>query len=189
MALRCLLASLLVAVACQPMHGGPPETLRDPAEKPKPSAATPAQSITYVEDCTVDFADDAVRWHPRPVYAQQLVAEGDIAQQSAAKASVPAAKRDGTLDALKKYQGALLENPYDAEATLKLALEYDALLRKGCALAMLRRLTALTINPKFVRDANARIQTVEDNPGWFKAYRNEALVAVGLPPSRARATP
>jgi hypothetical protein len=190
MGLRCVIASLLATAACQPLYGGQAEIQHRPEKKPEPSVVTAVQPITYVEDCTVNFeySPASAAWHPHPARARQLVTDGDGAQQAAARGSEE--KRVmRTLDALWKYRLALEADPYDAEATLKLALEYDALLRKGCALAMLHRLTALTINPKFITAANAQIQTVGDNPSWFKGYRNEALVAVGLPPQRSRTTP
>ena len=58
-----------------------------------------------------------------------------------------------------------------------LALAYDKVLRKGCALAMLKRLDALAANPKF--GAEPQINRVLDNESWFKPYRTDALKALG----------
>jgi hypothetical protein len=192
---RWSIASLLAVAACQPLHGGPAEQLHMIPTKPMPKGATTVETVAYVEDCTVNFAYVPVSpgWHPQPARAVQLVADGDAVHRPAV-ANGDSVERDDKrvfdmLYALEKYREALEANPYDAEATLKLALQYDALRRKGCALAMLHRLTALTINPRFITAANAQIQTVGDNPSWFKGYRNEALVAVGLPPQRSRTIP
>jgi hypothetical protein len=78
---------------------------------------------------------------------------------------------------VEQYRQALIADPYNAEATLKLALAYDKVLRKGCALAMLKRLDALAANPKF--GAEPQINRVLDNESWFKPYRNDALKALG----------
>jgi hypothetical protein len=60
-----------------------------------------------------------------------------------------------------------------------LALAYDRVYRKGCAIAMLKRLAALTVNPKYGKTANPTIDSISDNGQWFKRYRKDAMAAVG----------
>jgi hypothetical protein len=176
-----LLAIALAVAACQPLYGGAPEKLHAPEKKKRPPEADAKDvPIKYIDECTASFQDDAKKWHPNPQRAGQLVESGDTAQQNAERAKEPAAKVAAIKDALDKYRSALLQDPYNAQATLKLALEYDMLLRKGCALAMLKRLSTLTNNPKFAKQAKAAIDSIGDNAGWFKGYRKDALSAVGL---------
>ena len=72
------------------------------------------------------------------------------------------------------------KDPYNADATLKLAVAYDKVLHKGCALAMLKRLASLSSNPKFANESNRARDAVGDNATWFKGYRKDALQAAGL---------
>jgi hypothetical protein len=44
---------------------------------------------------------------------------------------------------------------------------------------MLKRLAALSANPKFARTANPAIESIGDNGQWFKRYRKDAMSAVG----------
>jgi hypothetical protein len=78
---------------------------------------------------------------------------------------------------IDKYVAAPRADPYSAAATLRLAVAYDQVRYKGCALAMLRRLHALGANTKLVPDQAQRIDDLVDNPQWFKDYRKEALAA------------
>ena len=82
-------------------------------------------------------------------------------------------------EAIDKYRNALIKDPYNVDATLKLAVAYDKVLRKGCALAMLKRLAALSNNPKCASEANRNIDSIDANGQWFKGYRKEAMAAVG----------
>jgi len=177
---KCLAACAIALAACQPLYGGAPEKLLSPPKKKRPPEAETAEApIKYIEDCTVSFQDDPKKYHPNPKRSGELVELGDTAQQLADKAKEPQTKVAGIKDALDKYRQALIQDPYNANATLKLALEYDLLLRKGCALALLKRLAALTNNQKFERSAKQAIQAIVDNEGWFKGYRNDAKKAVG----------
>lgn len=108
----------------------------------------------------------------QPKVAEQHVVAGD----SAIEQSAPT-KPQLAVQGVEAYRQALIADPYNAEATLKLALAYDKVLRKGCALAMLKRLDALAANPKF--GAEPQINRVLDNEQWFKPYRNDALKALG----------
>ncbi|MGE5182734.1 MAG: hypothetical protein ACM31C_11755, partial [Acidobacteriota bacterium] len=78
-----------------------------------------------------------------------------------------------------KYRNALIKDPYNVTATLELAVAYDKVLRKGCAIAMLKRLSALSNNPKWANEANRNIDSIDANGQWFKGYRKDAMAAVG----------
>ena len=82
-------------------------------------------------------------------------------------------------EAIDKYRNALIKDPYNVPATLKMAVAYDRVLRKGCAIAMLKRLASLSNNPKWASEANRNIDTIDANAQWFKGYRKDAMAAVG----------
>lgn len=168
------------AAACQPLYGGKPEKLKNPEKhKRPPEVEAPPPEIKYVEDCAANFREDPKRVNQQTGAANTLVGAGDTAIQSSVKAKEPAAQADLIKSAIDKYRNALIKDPYNAEATLKLAIAYDMVYRKGCALAMLKRLAALQGNPKFAKEANRASDSVTDNTQWFKGYRKDAISSVG----------
>jgi hypothetical protein len=176
-----LLACLVLATAgCQALYGGKPDKLKNPErKKPPPEIEVAATQVKYVEDCTANFRDDPKLARPNPGLAGQLVGDGDTALQNANKAKDPASQAELIKLSIDKYRNALIKDPYNHEATLKLALAYDMVYRKGCALAMLKRIAALQANPKYAKAANAKADEVTDNAQWFKGYRKDAISAVG----------
>jgi hypothetical protein len=181
-ALRSLCVLSVVALAffaCRPIYGDKPDKLANPAKKKRPPDAPDATiEVKYVEDCQTNFRDDK-----RPIQdtatANRLTGEGDsaVAQSNAAKE--PSAAANLIRDAIDKYRNALMKDPYNAEATLKLALAYDKVYRKGCALKLLARISQLESNPKVGRGAKQAADQVADNKEWFKGYRKDAISAVG----------
>jgi hypothetical protein len=141
----------------------------------------PPPKLAYVEECTVDFRKEPKGVKRQTAAAQAEVATGDAATASAETlaASSANARIDLIVASIGKYSDALRKDPYNAEATLKLALAYDKVLRKGCALALLKRLGTLAENPKFAKEAESRIDAVTDNPRWFTHYRPDAISALG----------
>jgi hypothetical protein len=176
-----LLACLVLATTgCQALYGGKPERLKNPErKKAPPEPETASIQIKYVEDCTANFRDDPKLARPNPGLANQLVGDGDTALQNANKAKDPASQAELIKLSIDKYRNALIKDPYNHEATLKLALAYDMVYRKGCAIAMLKRIAALQANPKYAKAANAKADEVNDNSSWFKGYRKDAIAAVG----------
>jgi len=167
-------------VGCQPLYGGKPEKLVAPQRKKPPKEAEVAEApVKEIEDCQADFRADPKTARPQPGLSSQLTGEGDTAIASSDKATDPAAQAGLLREGVDKYRNALLKDPYNAEATLRLALAYDRLYRKGCAIAMLKRLSTLSNNPKFARTANPEIDRISDNGQWFKRYRKDAMAAVG----------
>jgi len=179
-----ILACLILATAglggCQPMYGGKPEKLANPSKKKRPPEPEKAEvKITYVEECKADFRGDPKTARPQPALAQRLAQDGDAALQSARQAKDPTSEIELIRVGIDKYRNALVKDPYNAEVTLGLALAYDRVLRKGCALALLKRISALEANPKYASGARRAADLVTDNSQWFKGYRNEAISAVG----------
>jgi hypothetical protein len=166
--------------ACKPLYGGPPEHIHTAGDvKPHPADPPPPPTI-YHEECQASFQDDPHKWNPKPKAAVPLIETGDTALASSDKAKEETAKVGLIRDAIDKYRLALQKDPYSADATLKLAVAYDKVLYKGCALAMLKRLASLAANPKFATDTSHALGAIGDNGTWFKGYRKDAMQAAGL---------
>jgi hypothetical protein len=176
----CLaLASL---AGCQALYGGKPEKLETPRKKkPPPEVAEAPVEIKYVEDCAANFRDDPKRVFRDTNGSTTLVTSGDDASGQADKAKDPASQAELIKVSIDKYRNALVKDPYNADATLKLAVAYDRVYRKGCALKLLARIAALEANPKFQKEAKRAADQAADNAGkeWFKGYKKDAIAAVG----------
>ncbi|HEY5933714.1 MAG TPA: hypothetical protein VIU61_03745 [Kofleriaceae bacterium] len=181
-ALRSLCVVSVVALAvvgCRPIYGNKPDKLANPPKKKRPpDAPETAAEVKYVEDCQTNFRDDK-RPIPDTATANRLTGEGDSAMTQSNAAKEPSAAASLIKDAIDKYRNALQKDPFSAEATLKLALAYDKVYRKGCALKLLARISQLESNPKVGRGAKQAADQVADNKEWFKGYRKDAISAVG----------
>ena len=177
-----VVACLLVgSVGCQQLYGGKPERLRSPGDKKKrpAEAAGPETTVKYVDDCSANFRDDPKRVFRDKSGSATLVQAGDDSLSQALKLSDPAAQAESIRVSIDKYRNALQKDPYNADATLKLALAYDRVYRKGCALKLLARIATLEGHPSFRTDAKRAADQVNDSSEWFKGYRKEAIAAVG----------
>jgi hypothetical protein len=179
--MKSLVACLALAtVACQPLYGGKPEHLRNPEKKKKPPELdAPPPEVKFVEDCNADFRDDPKKAHPQPGMAVGLAQAGDSAIQQGDKEKNDQKKIDLWREGIDKYRNALIKDPYNIPATLQLAVAYDKVMRKGCAIAMLKRLATLSNSPRFSSEANRNIDAIDANGQWFRGYRKDALAAVG----------
>jgi hypothetical protein len=176
--IACVLGALALApagrVAAVPAAKGPNKQL-----------APAPHEVRYVEECTVRFRDDP-RKHPADpagvTEAESLVKAGDERLEAARRGMARNASADvvthAALDALESYRDALVRDPYSPPATLQLALAYDLTLRKGCALALLKRLAVLTQHPARGREARTLVDAVADNLHWFPRYRKDAMTAI-----------
>jgi hypothetical protein len=179
--LACIaVSSALALAACQPLYGNKPDKLVTPSKKKKPPEVEgPPAEVKYVEECNADFRDDPKKAHPQSGISRTLTTDGDTVLASSDKAKEDTAKVGLIKEAIEKYRNALIKDPYNVEATLKLAIAYDKVLRKGCAIAMLKRLAAFSNNPKWAAEANRNIDAIDATPQWFKGYRKDAMSAVG----------
>ncbi len=169
----------LALAACQPMYGAKPDKLRNPPTTRHVEEPDPVVAVKYVETCdNVDFRRPSKGLIRDRANATRLVNDGDSKVSNAEKATEIDARRDLTLASIERYRSALAKDPYDVDATLKLARAYDRVLRKGCALAMLRRLEMLSSHPDFAEAANRQKASVLDNNDWFSGYRKDALDAI-----------
>lgn len=178
-----LLAWLLACVAlaaCQPLYGGKPEKLSPPPKKKRPAEETVVVAAPkYIEDCSANFRDDPKRVFRDTSTSNNLVQAGDDSIGQASRAKDPASQAELIRVSIDKYRNALLKDPYNADATLKLAVAYDRVLRKGCALKLLARIATLEAHPKFQREAKRAADLVNDTKEWFRDYRKDAVSAVG----------
>jgi len=179
---RGFLVVCLALTACQPLYGSSPEKLRNPERKKKPPEPPEATvEVKYVEDCAANFRDDPKRVFRDTTGSNALVGSGDDALGQADKAKEPQSQSELIRVSIDKYRNALTKDPYNADATLKLAVAYDRVFRKGCALKLLARLATLEANPKFNKEAKRAADLAADNAGkeWFKGYKKDAISAVG----------
>ncbi len=176
-----LLATFATA-ACGPLYGGKAEKLKPPSKKPRPPEADVAAApIKYIDDCTVNFATPAVAVRPPSSAARS---NGDTAEQKvdeSIRSDDPKTQISAIEGAISAAKIALKADPYNANATLQLARAYDRALRKGCALALIKRLATLETASSydFAKDAKSALDRVNDNPKWFSGYRKEAISAAG----------
>jgi hypothetical protein len=165
---------------CQQLYGGKPERMRNPERKKKPpEPPEEVATVKYVEDCAADFRGDPAKVRPQTGIANQLVGEGETALSSAARAKDPQGQAEMIKVSIDKFRNALVKDPYNTDATIQLAVAYDLVYRKGCALIMLKRLAALEGNPKYAKSARLAIDRISDNSSWFKGYRKDAIAAIG----------
>lgn len=168
------------SVGCQAMYGGKPEKQRNPPRKKKPAeAAEKEPEIKYIDECVANFRDDPKLARPDPSSGNRLVGDGDAAIAQVPRAKDAVSQIELVKQGIEKYRSALIKDPYNQEATLKLAIAYDLVHRKGCALALLKRISALESHPKYRPAAKRVADEVADNGSLFRGYRNDAVQAVG----------
>ena len=160
------------------MYGDPAVRMKDPPPRnpPKGWKDDPVAEVKYIDDCEVNFSAPATTKRQTKVAEQRVIA-GDSTTSALPKDAKDEQRASAAVRTVEEYRQALIADPYNAEATLKLALAYDKVLRKGCALAMLKRLDSLAANPKF--GAEVVKSRLLDNEQWFKPYRKDALKAAG----------
>ena len=181
--LTCVLlaSSTIATTGCASLYGGKPEKLKNPEKKKKP-AEPPEQEVkvVYIEDCAADFRGDPTKVARQSGISSQLTGEGETAIVSGDRAKDSASQVEFYKLGISKLSNALGKDPYNPDATLALALAYDKVNRKGCALALLKRLSQLEANAaKFGRGPKALADRVTDTPQWFKGYRKDAIAALG----------
>jgi hypothetical protein len=169
-----------LSAGCQPMYGGKPDKLPTPQRKKPPKDEPIVEApVKMIDECTADFRADPRTVRPQTSQSNDLTDQGTTAVANSDKSTDPTAQAGLIREGIDKFRNALIKDPYNAAATLKLALAYDKVYRKGCAIAMLKRLATLAANPRFSRSANAEIDSIGDNGQWFKHYRKDAMAAVG----------
>lgn len=166
---------------CGPLYGGKAERLKPPSKKARPpEAEIQAAPIKYIDDCTVNFAMPAVKPTSNPV-ARSSAETAEQKVDESIRSDDPKTQVSAIEAAISAAKSALKVDPYNADATLHLARAYDRALRKGCAIALIKRLSTLetAVSYDFSKSAKAALNRIADNPKWFSGYRKDALAAAG----------
>lgn len=179
---KTLLAIATLAVcACQPMYGGKAPKLKDPTavRHPPVPPEPPKGPRPTIDECNYRVVATAKPVKVDRPRAEEAMRRGDTAVGSYEKATDSKAKTNLLIDSIQQYGNALEKDPYNPEATLKLARAYDMAARKGCALRLLGRIAKLADNPLFEKKANLVLDDLDANKQWFGDYRREAMSAAG----------
>jgi hypothetical protein len=185
-ALSILLASSIGAGACSGPYSGKPEKVKRPkTEKMPEEAPVVATEIKWVTECKASFQEDpvatgAVAKHKKNAgRVKPLVEQGRALLEQASDTSQSDEARAGSVkEAINKLRTVLNDAPYQPEGTYYLAVAYARARRKGCALALLKRLAALETHPDYSGDARRMINTALDD-GTLKLFEKEMYEALG----------
>lgn len=173
----CVLA-LASSVGCQAMYGGRPEALKNPVKKKRPPEA--AEKVVYDEECKAEFfAPTPKNFTPSPSQAAPMVERGKTELAAARRSTDPQQRAQSLISSINSYKAALVKDPYNPEATLQLAIAYDAVQKKGCAIALLKRLAALQGHEPVADTTRAKLDEVSANETMFRGYRKDAVSAIG----------
>jgi hypothetical protein len=166
--------------ACSGPYDAAAEKLKKPTKKARPpDAAVAAGEIKYDEDCKAKFQEDGSKVRVNATQANALVKAGDDAINAVDKAATDEAKAQDVVDAISKYRNALLANPWSGTATYRLAVAYALVRKKGCSIALLKRLVELEKFPDYHDEAERMAKSVDGEPA-FKGFSKAALDAVGM---------
>jgi len=182
-ALALVFGAATVTSGCAGLYSGKPERIKKPSKKKMPEeVATGPVEIKWVDDCSAKFQEEvgkAMDQHRRGQgKAKRLTNQGIELLEKADKEDVTEKRAGLTMEAISTLRDALIEDPYHAEATYNLAVAYTRARRKGCALALLKRLADLEVYPDFAGDAKRMINQARDDR-VFSPFRKDADAAIG----------
>lgn len=170
-------ASALGLSACAHPYSGkakPPKKLRQ-KDRPKVEEDV-ANAPELDEKCKANFfADPNPRRKTR--LGRSLAGQADsILQEAEAKEGQP--RISAVTDALSKLRSSLKADPYGPDATYKMAVAYAMVGKKGCAVALLQRLSDLTKMPEVSGKADRIINRALRDQN-FDLFRKDADAAMG----------
>ncbi len=171
-----LAAGAALLAGCGPLYGGKSETLKKPSVKKRPPEAE--LTIPWITECRADFHADAKGLKRQASLGQAKTATATSKFGSIAALPTPDAKMNTIIAAINDYKGALVADPYNADATRGLAVAYATVWYKGCALQLLERLAALAANVDFQADAERNMDAAQSDPAFAK-FRTEVDTALG----------
>lgn len=178
-----ILVALAYAAGCSGPYSNAPEKLKRPTKKKEPDVVVaPPPEIKWKDDCSAKFQEEpgkAMQQHVKGLRdAHNLTNQGSDLLDQASKATDDDQISGLTKEAIGKLRNAVIADPYSAEATYTLAVGYARTRRKGCAIALLKRLVALKAYPDFEKDANRMINAALDDV-TFQPFRKDADEALG----------
>jgi hypothetical protein len=166
------------AGGCGGPYVGKPEKLKRPAKKKKPPEPD-AAALPYNEECKSGFFEDNSKVRRNSGAARGKVGQGDAALGAAESSPDPGVRASSTIEAINSYKKALLDDPFSAEATYKLAAAYARVRKKKCAIDLLTRLAQLKKHPDFEAEASRMVQAASQD-GSFQGFRKDADSALGI---------
>lgn len=176
--IAAVVASMGASMGCSPLYGGKPEELRNPPKKRPPveeEAGVPLQK--WDEECNAEFFAKSSAL-PRPSEAKPIAESANTTLVGADRAPDASTRARMVIDAIGRFKAALAKDPFNAEATYGLAVAYTKARKKGCAIALLKRLSALSVNARFSEDATRMMDAASANP-IFKPFKKDAEAALG----------
>jgi Flp pilus assembly protein TadD len=183
LAARLVAVLVMLAVAgCGGLYSGKPEKLSKPSKKKEPDAVVAVVEIKWANECAAKLNEEpgtSLKTHKKnEARVKQIAAQAQELLDAAASASDNQQKAGQTTEAIDKLRKALVDAPYSAEATYSLAVGYARSRRKGCALAMLKRLAQLEKYEDFAVVSKRLIGDALDN-AEFQPFRKDADEALG----------
>ena len=176
-------AALGVTTAgCGGLYSGKPERVYKPSKKKEPEVVVAPVEIKWNDECSAKLNEEpgkSLQLHKKnEARVKQIAAQAQELLDAAATTDDNRQKAGQTAEAIDKLRKALVDAPYSAEATYSLAIGYARARRRGCALAMLKRLAALEKYDDFARTSKRLIGDALDN-GEFQPFRKQADEALG----------
>jgi hypothetical protein len=166
-----------VTLGCGGPYSGPAEKLSRPKEKRRPKPKEGEEPALAMNDkCRTNFFEDPTsRRQARLGLTLSKQAETPIVE---AEAETGEARVLLIQEALSKLRNALRADPYGPEPTYKMAVAYALVGKKGCSLALLERLQALSRMPAVGSEAERTIaRALRDQA--FNTFRKDADAALG----------
>ena len=162
---------------CGGLYSGKPEKVYKPGKKKEPDVVVAPVEIKWNDECVAKLNEDpgkSLAMHKKnEARVRQLAAQAEELLDAAKNATDNKSKAGQTAEAIDKLRKALVDAPYSAEATYQLAIGYARSRRRGCSLAMLKRLAALEKYDDFTATAKRLINEALDN-GEFQPFRKQA---------------
>ena len=171
------------SAGCAGPFSGKPESVKRPKKEKMPEEAPVGPvEIKWVTECKASFQEEPAGWiakHKRNIGpATSRINQGRALLDEADAQPSDEQKAGAVKEAINKLRGVLVDAPYSAEATYRLAVAYARARRKECAKSLLKRLAELEKYPDFQAEASRMIKDAMDN-NTLKLFEKEMLEALG----------
>ena len=177
-----VLAAVVLSTGCGGLYSGKPEKVYHPSKKKEPEVVIAPVEIKWNDECGAKLNEEpgaALKNHKKnEAKVKQLALQAGELLDKAATTTDNKQKAGQTAEAIDKLRKGLVDAPYSAEATYQLAIGYARSRRRGCSLAMLKRLAQLEKYDDFATVAKRLIGDALDN-AEFTPFRKQADEALG----------